>query len=95
MSEVYEKVVAFVRKEKPHLEDKLTKTFGFVIGVEFRDSSCVISPKCNTVIEKGMTINVNVGLSDLKNESATDDAGKKYALFIGDTYVVNEVSYFV
>ncbi|CAG7817942.1 unnamed protein product [Allacma fusca] len=90
LSDVYEKTVAFVKKEKPNLVDKLTKTLGFVLGIEFREGSYVIGPKCTSVLAKGMTVNVNVGFSDLKNESATDDGGKKYALFIGDTVVVNE-----
>lgn len=34
-----------------------------------------------------MTFNVNVGFGDLTND------GKKYALFLGDTVLVNEVCY--
>lgn len=34
---------------------------------------------------KGMTFNINVGFGDLVND------GKKYALFLGDTVLVNEV----
>ena len=34
-----------------------------------------------------MTFNVNVGFGDLIND------GKKYALFLGDTVLVNEVRY--
>lgn len=33
----------------------------------------------------GMTFNINVGFGDLVND------GKKYALFLGDTILVNEV----
>lgn len=35
--------------------------------------------------------NANLGFSDLANPDASDSSGKKYALFIGDTVVVNEV----
>lgn len=34
---------------------------------------------------QGMTFNINVGFGDLVND------GKKYALFLGDTVLVNEV----
>jgi nucleosome binding factor SPN SPT16 subunit len=92
---VYEKIVAFVKKEKPDMVEKLTKLFGFVMGVEFREGSMLIGPKCTAEVEKGMTFNIHIGLSDLKNDSSTDDAGKKYALFLGDTVIVNEVCIFI
>lgn len=38
-----------------------------------------------------MIFNVNVGFSGLINKDAKDGEGKKYALFIGDTVLVNEV----
>ena len=41
----------------------------------------------------GMVFNVNAGFSGLVNESADNSEGKNYALFIGDTVVVNEVRF--
>ena len=41
-----------------------------------------------------MVFNVNAGFSGLVNESADNSEGKNYALFIGDTVVVNEVRCF-
>lgn len=70
----------------------MTKTLGFVTGIEFRESSLVIGPKNNAVIKKGMVFNVNLGFSDLENADSPDDRYKKYALFLSDTVVVNEVS---
>ena len=93
VSEVYEKVVSFVKKEKPELVDKLTKSFGFIMGIEFREGSILIGPKCNATVTKGMTFNIHIGFSDLKNDAANDDGGKKYALFLGDTVVINEVRF--
>lgn len=90
LSEVYDTCLAFAKREKPNLVDNLTKTFGFAMGIEFRESSLVIGPKCNAVVKKGMVFNVFVGLSGLTNKEATDKEGKTYALFIGDTAVVNE-----
>ena len=41
---------------------------------------------------EGMVFNVHVGLSNLKKPGAVDEADKAYALFIGDTVVVQEAS---
>ena len=38
-----------------------------------------------------MVLCVNVGLADLTNPRAEDDAGRTYSLFIGDTVLVGEV----
>jgi hypothetical protein len=38
-----------------------------------------------------MTFQVSIGFSGLDNPDGTDDQSKTYALFIGDTVVVNEV----
>lgn len=36
-----------------------------------------------------MVFNINIGLVNLKNEEAKEDADKTYALFLGETVVVN------
>jgi len=38
-----------------------------------------------------MVFNINFGFSSLENKDAKDSEGKKYALFVGDTVMVNEV----
>lgn len=91
ISEVYETGVKYVKDEKPEMLDHLTKNFGFAMGIEFRESSLLIGPKTHALIKKGMVFNVNVGLANLTNSDATDKEGKVYALFIGDTVMVNEV----
>jgi len=93
LSDVYEKTLKFVKDDKPNLVDNLTKSFGFVLGIEFREASLVIGPKCNAVVIKGMTFNINVGFADLKDDAATDERAKVYALFIGDTVLVGDVSF--
>lgn len=90
LSEVYDTSLEYAKKEQPTLVDKLTKTFGFAMGLEFRDNAMVIGPKCSAVLKKGMVFNLNVGLSNLENKVATDKEGKTYALFIGDTILVND-----
>lgn len=90
LNEVYESAVSFARKEKPAIVENLTKTFGFAMGIEFRESSLLIGPKCSAAVKKGMVFNVYVGLSSLTNKEAADKEGKVYALFVGDTVVVND-----
>ena len=64
------------------------------MGIEFRESSLVIGPKTHTIAKKGMVINLNMGISGLQNIDATEKEGKTYALFIGDTVLVNEVWFY-
>nr|CAD7575776.1 unnamed protein product [Timema californicum] len=58
--------------------------------IQFRESSLVIGPKTTAVARKGMVFNVNVGLSGLVNKDSQDKEGKVYALFVGDTAMVND-----
>ena len=39
-----------------------------------------------------MVFNVNAGFSGLVNKNAENSEGKDYALFVGDTVAVNDVS---
>ena len=39
-----------------------------------------------------MVFQVSIGFSGLTNPDAKEDEGKTYALFIGDTIIVNKVS---
>jgi len=90
LSDVYNAAMDNVKKEKPDLVDKVTKNFGFAMGIEFREGSLVIGPNCDMKAKKGMVFNVNVGMTDLSNKEAKDSKGKKVALFVGDTVQVME-----
>lgn len=90
LCDVYNAGHEFAKKEKPKLVDKLTKNFGFGMGIEFRESSLTIGPKTTSVALKGQIYNLYAGLADLVNSEAQDKEGKTYALFIGDTVMVNE-----
>ena len=65
----------------------------FAMGIEFREGSLLISGKSDVIAERGMVFNVNVGFSDLENAEAKSSEGKKYALYVGDTVLVNEVNF--
>lgn len=90
LSDIYDTAMSYAKKEKPKLVENLTKTFGFAMGLEFRDNSLIIGPKCAAVLKKGMVFNLNMGLSGLTNKEATDKEGKILALYIGDTVLVND-----
>ena len=63
MCDVYHSTVDFVKKENAELVEKLTKNFGSVMGIEFRENSLSLAPNCEAVIKKGMVFNVNIGFS--------------------------------
>ena len=93
LSDVYHAAEKFVKKEKPALLDKMTKSLGFVTGIEFRESSLVIGPKNNAIVKKGLVFNINLGFADLENTESSDDRYKKYSLFLSDTVVVSDVNF--
>lgn len=90
LSDIYEFGMSYAKREQPNLVDKLTKTFGFAMGLEFRDNSLIIGPKCTAELKKGMIFNLNIGISGLENKNASDKEGKNIALFIGDTVMIND-----
>ena len=90
LKDVYDSALSKVKKERPDLADKLTKNFGFSMGIEFRDAPISITPNSNVKARKGMVFNVNVGFSPITNKGASDSKGKEIALFIGDTVVVGD-----
>ncbi|CAL1527639.1 unnamed protein product [Lymnaea stagnalis] len=89
LSDVYDAGLAFVKKEHPELESKMIKSFGFGMGIEFREASLLIAPKTRAPAKKGMVFNVSIGFADLSSGS-NDKGDKKAALFLGDTVLVNE-----
>lgn len=92
LSEVYNSALKYVQSNRPELAEKMTKNVGFGMGIEFREASLLITNKTNIRAKKGMVFNINVGFSDLKNKDGKDEHSKTYALFLGDTVMVNEGS---
>ncbi|EPQ58254.1 SPT16-domain-containing protein [Gloeophyllum trabeum ATCC 11539] len=83
--DVYQHALSFVKEKKPELEKHFVKNIGFGIGMEFRDSTYLISPRNGRPLKAGMTINLVLGFSELQ-----EDGGKKYALQLADTILVNQ-----
>ena len=53
MNAVYEHAASTVKKQRPELLDKMTKSVGFAMGIEFREGSLLLSVKNNLRIRKG------------------------------------------
>uniref|UniRef100_A0AAQ4PLU2 FACT complex subunit n=1 Tax=Gasterosteus aculeatus aculeatus TaxID=481459 RepID=A0AAQ4PLU2_GASAC len=90
ISDAYNAVQDYVKKEKSDLVSKLTKNLGFAMGIEFREGSLVLNVKNQYKLKKGMVLSISLGFADLVNKDAKKDEQKKYALFIGDTIQINE-----
>ncbi|VVC28157.1 Hypothetical protein CINCED_3A014976 [Cinara cedri] len=90
LSDIYNSGLEYAKKEKPSLVAFLTKNFGFVMGIEFRESSLMIAPKTTASVKKGQVYNLCVGLSGLTNKEGSNKETKLYALYVGDTVLVNE-----
>lgn len=88
--DVYAAGLEYARKVKPNLVDHLEETFGFAIGIDFHDSSLVIDPQCTAIVREDRVFNVCVGLTNLTNTDASEAMDNNYALYHGDTVVVNE-----
>ncbi|XP_070785820.1 FACT complex subunit SPT16 [Enoplosus armatus] len=90
ISDAYNAVLEYMKKEKSDLVAKLTKNLGFAMGIEFREGSLVLNAKNQYKLKKGMVLSISLGFADLLNKEGKKDEQKKYALFIGDTIQINE-----
>ncbi|KAI0048191.1 FACT complex subunit SPT16 [Auriscalpium vulgare] len=83
--ELYHYALSTVKKQKPELEKHFVKNIGFGIGMEFRDSSFLLSPKNARQLKANMVFNVSIGFADLEDQDK-----KKYALQLIDTVKVGQ-----
>ncbi|CAH8860220.1 unnamed protein product [Trichobilharzia szidati] len=77
-----------VSSERPKLAENLLRNYGFVTGIEFRDSNLLLSNKCTSTFRKGMTLNFNLGFQNLVNSLGKSQTEKQYALWLGDVLAV-------
>ncbi|KAG9016211.1 FACT complex subunit spt16 [Tulasnella sp. JGI-2019a] len=83
--EVYQHIVNTVKAKSPELEKYLPKNIGWGMGLEFRDSSYVLSGKNSRALKAGMVFNLVLSLTDVPS-----DNGKLYSLLLTDTVKVGE-----
>lgn len=95
--EVYHRALEYIKDKKPELEKHFVKNLGSAvrncylrvcpanikqIGVEFRDSTYVLSAKNGRRLKNNMVFNLALGFSDLQ-----DEGGKKLVLSFINTQV--------
>ncbi|KAK6109487.1 FACT complex subunit SPT16 N-terminal lobe domain family protein [Brugia pahangi] len=77
-------------KDKPVILDHLVKNnFGFLTGLEFRESTALISPRSDVEVVPNMVFIVYVGLQGLKNLAAKDEQSKTSAVLLSDTVLIS------
>ncbi|KAI3413953.1 hypothetical protein GPALN_011424 [Globodera pallida] len=89
MSAAYEAGIQHFRDKKPDFLQYLVKNFGFVTGIEFRESLFVINERCTHNVERNMVFVVAVGLQNFPNK-ATGDGKKTVSIFLSDTVLISE-----
>lgn len=98
LAKVVEKVRKFIQSRNPSLLAKLTKNLGFGIGLEFRESCNLLTPKNTTVVAEGMAFNVAFGFQDIPLPESQRKKKKleSYSVFLADTVVVlkDETKYY-
>lgn len=87
---VYEGAVEFIKKEKPELALHFTKNVGWLIGIEFRDSTFILNAKNERKLQNGHIISLTVGFNNLTNSKAKSSKLKQYSLLLTDTFKVSE-----
>lgn len=71
--DVYNHALGYVKDKKPDLERYFLKSIGFGTGMEFRDSTYLLSSKNARKLRSGMVLCLSLGLQGLE-----DKDGKKY-----------------
>ena len=90
LSSVYAAAKAKVRQIDGRLESHLTEDCGFSAGIEFCKNNLRICPESTSSARLGMTFNLVLGLTNLRDPSAAASGqSEAYSLFIGDTVLVN------
>ncbi|EJD05718.1 FACT complex subunit SPT16 [Fomitiporia mediterranea MF3/22] len=82
--DIYMHAITYIREKKPELEKHFVKNVGFSMGMEFRDSQYLLSPKCNRNLKSNMIFNLALGFTDLE-----DGDGQKYSMLLTDTVKVD------
>ncbi|MFH4974936.1 hypothetical protein AB6A40_001645 [Gnathostoma spinigerum] len=91
LCDAYTAGIEALKEKKASLVDNLVKNnFGFLSGLEFRESSMLISPKCEAVVAPNMIFVVYIGLQNLTNSKAKDDEDKTSAILLSDTVLISE-----
>ncbi|KAF5837808.1 FACT complex subunit-domain-containing protein [Dunaliella salina] len=84
---------AFKDAGQAHLLEKLSKSLGHGMGIEFRESNSALSTKqdeSNRTLRAGQVYNVCLSLTGLEDPEAKDPRARVYAMQVADTVLVAE-----
>lgn len=84
--DIYEAARQYIADRKPDLAAHFVKNAGFAIGLEFRDSAYLLSPKCDLALQKDMTVSLSLGFNGMPDPS---HKGQTYAVLLIDTLRIN------
>ncbi|CAM9140596.1 unnamed protein product, partial [Discosporangium mesarthrocarpum] len=92
--EVVEAAHRYLDQKAPILRPHLVRNLGFSLGLDYRDSSMLISSKNHFRLKEGMVLNLSVGLQGVplssKDRQGTNMAMETFSVMIADTVIVKE-----
>lgn len=88
--DVYQGAIDYIKQEKPDLVDNFTKNCGWLIGIEFRDSTFILNARNERKLQTGQIISLTIGFNNLVNAQAKSNKLKNYSLLLTDTLKVGE-----
>ncbi|ODV78217.1 FACT complex subunit SPT16 [Suhomyces tanzawaensis NRRL Y-17324] len=89
-NKVYQGAIDYIKAERPELVNHFTKNCGWLLGIEFRDSTFILNAKNERKLQNGHIISLTIGFSNLVNSKARNPKLKQYALLLTDTFKVSE-----
>ncbi|RLV90278.1 FACT complex subunit SPT16 [Spathaspora sp. JA1] len=88
-NKLYQGALDYIKQEKPDLVNFFLKNVGWLLGIEFRDSTFILNGKNERSLVNGQIISLTLGFHNLVNPNGK--AGKKnYSLLLTDTFKVSE-----
>lgn len=82
--EIYHEAIDFIEKNNASLVESFTKNCGWLMGIEFRDSTLILNNKNDRKLVNGQIISLTIGFNDLK------DNDKTYSLILTDTFKITD-----
>lgn len=88
VKDIYDQAVAYIKENKPELEQYFLKNCGFSMGAEMRESAYVLNNKTERKLRANMVLNLALGFQNIPDPNARDNKSKVYSVFLADTIAV-------
>jgi nucleosome binding factor SPN SPT16 subunit len=83
--DVYNAAIEYIREKSPEMEKYFVKNVGWGIGIDFRDTTLLLTAKNEHPLRDGMSLNLLVGFNDIPNPEGTSKRDASYSLLLIDT----------